>query len=137
MSDLKLNAEDEVLLESLVLAASDNVARAPASDRDQFAPERRRAFVETSGDENVYLGTGDAWVEVSNATGLVSSLFQGGDLDVANVTSDSVNTEVLGGDLVDRVEGINHLEGNIYLTEEGAPDPTENDGDLWFEYESE
>ena len=49
----------------------------------------------------------------------------------------SLKTEVLGGDLVDRVEGINHLEGNIYLTEEGAPDPTENDGDLWFEYESE
>lgn len=83
MSDLKLSAEDEVLLESLVLAASDNVARAPASDRDQFAPERRRAFVETSGDENVYLGTGDAWVDVSENTGFVSAL----------LGSDSVNTE--------------------------------------------
>ena len=48
-----------------------------------------------------------------------------------------LTTEFLGGDLVNRVEDINHLEGNIYLTEEGAPDPTENDGDLWFEYESE
>ena len=27
--------------------------------------------------------------------------------------------------------------GNIYLTEEGAADPTENDGDLWFEYASQ
>ena len=62
-------------------------------------------------------------------------------IESATVTNEvdagSVNTEVLGGDLVDRVEDINHLEGNIYLTEEGAPDPTENDGDLWFEYESE
>ena len=116
MSDLKLNAEDEVLLESLVLAASDNVARAPASDRDQFAPERRRAFVETSGDENVYLGTGDAWVEVSNATGLVSSLFQGGDLDVANVTSDSVNTdEVSNKDYNESVDVHAGVSGTVTL----------------------
>ena len=60
-----------------------------------------------------------------------------GTLRADKLETDSVNTEALGGDLVNRVEGINHLEGNIYLTEEGAPDPTENDGDLWFEYESE
>lgn len=87
-NDLQLSDQDEVLLESLVLAASDNVARAPASDRDQYAPERRRAFVETSGAENVYLGTGSAWVDVSENTGLLSKLFSGGDGNF-----DSVKTE--------------------------------------------
>jgi len=87
-NDLQLSDQDEVLLESLVLAASDNVARAPASDRDQFAPERRRAFVETSGNENVYLGTGSTWVDVSENTGLLSKLFSGGDGNF-----DSVNTD--------------------------------------------
>lgn len=93
-NDLQLSDQDEVLLESLVLAASDNVARAPPSDRDQFAPERRRAFVETGGDENVYLGTGNAWVDVSENTGLLSSLFGGGDGNF-----DSVNTDAatIGG----------------------------------------
>jgi len=89
-NDLQLSDQDEVLLESLVLAASDNVARAPASDRDQYAPERRRAFVETSGAGNVYLGTGSTWVDVSENTGLLSKLFSGGDGNF-----DSVNTDVL------------------------------------------
>lgn len=95
-NDLQLSDQDEVLLESLVLAASDNVARAPASDRDQYAPERRRAFVETSGAGNVYLGTGSAWVDVSENTGLLSSLFGGGDGNF-----DSVNTEQAVTDLLE------------------------------------
>ena len=41
----------------------------------------------------------------------------------------------IDGDVVDRVEPIESLSGNIYVTEEGASDPTQNDGDLWFEYE--
>jgi len=86
-NDLQLSDQDEVLLESLVLAASDNVTRAPGADRSQFAPTRRRVFVETDGNENVYLGTGNAWVDVSENTGLLSSLFGGGDGNF-----DSVNT---------------------------------------------
>lgn len=87
-NDLQLSDQDEVLLESLVLAASDNVTRAPGADRSQFAPTRRRVFVETDGNENVYLGTGNAWVDVSENTGLLSSLFGGGDGNF-----DSVNTD--------------------------------------------
>jgi hypothetical protein len=92
-NDLQLSDQDEVLLESLVLAASDNVARAPASDRDQYAPERRRAFVETSGAGNVYLGTGSAWVDVSENTGLLSSLFGGGDGNFDSVNTDEAFSE--------------------------------------------
>lgn len=78
MSDLQLNAQDDVLLESLVLAASDNVVRAPPSDRSDYAAERRRVYVETGGAGDVYLGTGDAWVNVSETTGLIANLFGGG-----------------------------------------------------------
>ena len=109
-NDLQLSDQDEVLLESLVLAASDNVARAPASDRDQFAPERRRAFVETSGNENVYLGTGSEWVDVSENTGLLSKLFSGGDGNF-----DSVNT---GNLLIGDVEYLNHI--NDYVVSGGG-----------------
>ena len=91
----------------------------------------------------IYNRSSESWeiTSIEASTGDFDSVNTGTvDSDSVNtgtVDSDSVNTEVLGGDLVDRVEGINHLEGNIYLTEEGASDPTENDGDLWFEYESE
>jgi len=102
-NDLQLSDQDGVLLESLVLAASDNVARAPASDRDQYAPERRRAFVETSGAGNVYLGTGSAWVDVSENTGLLSKLFSGGDGDFDSVnTDDALNKEI--GDGIDYLD---------------------------------
>jgi len=101
-NDLQLSDQDEVLLESLVLAASDNVARAPASDRDQFAPERRRAFVETSGDENVYLGTGNAWIDVSENTGLLSKLFSGGDGDFDSVNTGALSTDQAFGEVIPR-----------------------------------
>lgn len=117
-NDLQLSDQDEVLLESLVLAASDNVTRAPGSDRSQFAPTRRRVFVETDGNENVYLGTGNAWVDVSENTGLLSSLFGGGDgnfdsVDTGSATvtnqvdAGSVNTGEVsnGGDFVNLPDG--------------------------------
>jgi len=98
-NDLQLSDQDEVLLESLVLAASDNVTRAPGSDRSQFAPTRRRVFVETDGNENVYLGTGNAWVDVSENTGLLSSLFGGGDgnFDSVDTGSATVTNQVDAG----------------------------------------
>lgn len=107
-NDLQLSDQDEVLLESLVLAASDNVARAPASDRDQYAPERRRAFVETSGAGNVYLGTGSAWVDVSENTGLLSKLFSGGDGNF-----DSVNTSQVVPDFPSGARGSYEFVGTL------------------------
>jgi len=100
-NDLQLSDQDEVLLESLVLAASDNVTRAPGSDRSQFAPTRRRVFVETDGNENVYLGTGNAWVDVSENTGLLSSLFGGGDgnFNSVNTAEASINQVLARGGL--------------------------------------
>jgi len=88
MSDLRLSDADEVLLESLVLSAADNVAKAESSKRANHAPTRRRAYVETDTD-NVYLGTGSQWVDVSENTGLLSSLFDGGDGNFESVNTDN------------------------------------------------
>jgi len=50
---------------------------------------------------------------------------------------DNIVTSSLSGDLVDRSEPIDNLTGNIYVTEEGEDDPTQHDGDIWFEVEAE
>jgi len=92
MSDLRLSDADEVLLESLVLSAADNVAKAESSKRANHAPTRRRAYVETDTD-NVYLGTGSQWVDVSENTGILSALFAGGDLTANSIDSGSVTTD--------------------------------------------
>jgi len=115
-NDLQLSDQDEVLLESLVLAASDNVTRAPGSDRSQFAPTRRRVFVETDGNENVYLGTGNAWVDVSENTGLLSSLFGGGDgnFDSVDTGSATVTNQVDAGSVNTGVADIDGSPRHVY-----------------------
>lgn len=42
----------------------------------------------------------------------------------------------LTGSLVNRAAPVDNLAGNIYVTEQGAADPTQNDGDLWVEVDT-
>ena len=84
-------------------------------------------------------GVGDADVESTDGAQSKADTAQDNaesyaDDQVADHESSGEHSQI-DGDVVDRVEPIESLSGNIYVTEEGADDPTQNDGDLWFEYE--
>ena len=53
--------------------------------------------------------------------------------DIRNVTN--LEVESISGGLVNRTEKIDNLPGNIYVTQQGASDPTQNDGDIWLQHE--
>jgi len=52
------------------------------------------------------------------------------------VDASDVEAESVSGDIVDRPEPVTNLSGNTYVTETGADDPTENDGDIWIEVDT-
>lgn len=84
MSNLKLDNQDRVLLESLAVAAVDDVVRAQPSARSDYAPESGRVFEETTGNEDVFLGTGSSWVNVSDATPFVADVLSGGTVEATD-----------------------------------------------------
>lgn len=53
---------------------------------------------------------------------------------ISNVGDASIAS--LSGDLVGRTEPVDNIDGNLYVTEAGAADPTQNDGDIWIEVDT-
>ena len=53
---------------------------------------------------------------------------------LSNVGEASV--DALSGDLVGRTEPVDNIDGNLYVTEAGAADPTQHDGDVWVEVDT-
>lgn len=56
------------------------------------------------------------------------------DTEVTSHETNGSHSQLSGG-VVDRTQPITSLSGNVYVTPLGASDPTENDGDIWLQYE--
>lgn len=54
-----------------------------------------------------------------------------GNLDVGG----DVEMQSFSGPVVGNGAKVENIPGNIYVTPTGASDPTQNDGDIWFQYE--
>lgn len=97
------------------------------NDSGSSMPISRRGTMQAAGLLGlVGLGAGTASASGSGTVGTEST-------PVGTVFTDALDGDVTSDD---RTEPIDNLPGNIYVTEEGAEDPTENDGDIWFEYET-
>lgn len=87
---LDLDADGDVLLESVLRATSDNTVVRESSVRSDFAPTSGRVFDETDTDD-VYLGTGSQWVNISDVTALVQAVAQATTIE-RTATQQSIGT---------------------------------------------
>lgn len=51
-----------------------------------------------------------------------------------SVDGKEINPSSLSGSIVGRSEPIDHISGDIYVTQKGATDPTTDDGDIWIQF---
>lgn len=73
--------------------------------------------------------------EKADASDLTAAL--GGKSDVGHThAGDTLEPAALNGSVINRDEDVTSLPGNIYYVPEGSSDPTTNDGDIVFYYET-